>query len=63
MTHHLTTAILLIAALVCYGFGLESGATALLALGAVFELWFWARAVPGFGVLSRKQAPQDRSAS
>ena len=60
MKHANVTALLLVAVLACYGCGLESGATALLALGAVFELLFWARAVPGFGVLSRKRAQRQR---
>ncbi len=55
MKHRLVTAALLLAALACYGIGLDSGATALLALGGIFELAFWARAFPGFGVLSRTQ--------
>jgi hypothetical protein len=60
MKHRLATAALLLAALGCYGFGLETGATALLALGGIFELAFWARAFPGFGVLSstRRRNPQ-----
>lgn len=52
MKHPLVTALLLIAALACYGFGLGGDIALLLALGAIFELWFWARAMPGFGVLS-----------
>ena len=60
MKHHLATAAILVTALACYGFGLEGGGLALLALGAAFELWFWARAFPGFGVLSRKRLGQDR---
>ena len=64
MKHPLVTALLLlVAALACYGFGLGSDVALLLALGAVFELWFWARAMPGFGVLSRKREQKQRSAS
>lgn len=60
MKHALVTALLLVAALACYGFGLERGAVGLLALGAILELGFWVRAFPGFGLLSRKR--EQRSA-
>lgn len=59
MKHHLATAALLIAALVCYGLGLESGGHALIWLGAGMELWFWARVAPGFGILSSKRPRRD----
>ncbi|MDR7272612.1 hypothetical protein J2X20_005295 [Pelomonas saccharophila] len=63
MKHPLVTALLLVAALACYGFGLGGDIALLLALGAVFELGFWARAVPGFGLLSRKREQRAESAS
>jgi hypothetical protein len=43
MKHHLFTAAILIAALVLYGSGVTSGASALFAAGAACELWFWVR--------------------
>ena len=61
MKHPLVTALLLVAALACYGFGLGGDIALLLALGAVFELWFWARAVPGFGLLSRKRVQRTET--
>ncbi|RZL33103.1 MAG: hypothetical protein EOP35_18695 [Rubrivivax sp.] len=59
MKHHLATAAILIAALLFYGFGLQRGANALLIVGAAMELWFWKRAFPGFGILSRKSKAQE----
>lgn len=59
MKRHLVTAAILLAALVFYGLGLARGGLALLVLGAALELWFWVRAFPGFGVLSRK--PDERA--
>ena len=63
MKHPLLTALLLVAALACYGFGLGSDVALLLALGAVFELWFWARAVPGFGLLLRRKPKRQRAST
>ena len=55
MKHPLVTALLLVAALACYGFGLGGDIALLLAAGAVFELCFWVRVAPGFGLLSRRR--------
>jgi len=54
MKRPLVTALLLVAALACYGLGLGADIALLLIAGAVLELCFWARMVPGFGLLSRK---------
>lgn len=56
MSHGLITAAILLVALACYGLGLWTGALALLIGGAVLEFWLWARAFPGFGVLSRNRS-------
>lgn len=55
MPHAVVTAAIFLAALACYAFGLYIGAVVLLAAGGCFELCFWKRAFPGFGVLSRSR--------
>ncbi len=47
MKHHLLTMLILLAAITLYAFGMGGGGSALLAAGAVLELWFWVRAVRG----------------
>jgi len=50
------TALLLIAALVCYGLGLSTPATGLVVAGMALELWFWVR------LLHRPPQPHTDSA-
>ncbi len=40
---HTLTALVLMAALICYGLGLGSSATGLVIAGMALELWFWVR--------------------
>ena len=42
-TRQLLTALVLMAALVCYGLGLVRSATGLVIAGMGLELWFWVR--------------------
>lgn len=43
MKYHLITAILLTIAVSCYVLGYNGAGWAVIAAGAVFELWFWVR--------------------
>ena len=47
MKFHAATVLILLAALVCYGAGLDSAGLALAFAGAVFELAFWVRVIQG----------------
>ena len=40
---HLLTALVLLAALACYGLGFSAPATGLVVAGMALELWFWVR--------------------
>jgi hypothetical protein len=56
MTHrHALTALVLIAALVCYGLGLGTPAAGLVFAGMALELWFWVR------LLRRQPRPHRKS--
>jgi len=43
MNRHLVTLALLVAAVICYAASWNTGATALFAVGGVFEFAFWSR--------------------
>jgi uncharacterized YccA/Bax inhibitor family protein len=45
MKRHLITAVILLAAVMLYAYGSAQGGAALIVAGAVFECWFWARAL------------------
>jgi hypothetical protein len=47
MQRHLVTALVLLAALVCYSIGFSNSAFALMAIGCALELWFWLRVLRG----------------
>jgi hypothetical protein len=53
MKHHLLTMLILLAAIALYAIGMGGGGSALLAAGAVLDLWFWVRAMRG----RRRAAP------
>jgi len=52
---HAFTALVLVAALVCYGLGLGTPAVGLVFAGMALELWFWVR------LLRRQPRPQRKS--
>jgi hypothetical protein len=47
MRFHALTILIVLAALACYGASLDGAGLALFFAGAVFELWFWIRAIQG----------------
>ena len=45
MHRHLVTSLILLVAVLLYALGFTGGGAALVGVGAVFELWFWTRAL------------------
>jgi hypothetical protein len=45
MRYHIFTIALLLMAVVLYAVGMHTGASALVLVGAAFELWFWVRLI------------------